>query len=133
MPRRGERRRRLDLTGQHPRVGLHRPQRRGHAAAEAAAAEGHQHRIDVGQILCDIETDKAVIEYESPAAGRLSRIVAEADQTIEVKQPIAYLGNDDQALDAYLAAAADGTVTTATATPTAPEPTSAATASPQPF
>ena len=47
--------------------------------------------VDVGQILCEIETDKAVIEYESPTAGHLLRIVAAAGTVVPVKQPIAYL------------------------------------------
>ena len=34
-------------------------------------------QVVVGEILCEIETDKATIEYESPAAGRLAKIVAE--------------------------------------------------------
>ena len=33
-------------------------------------------RIEVGQVICEIETDKATIEYESPEDGRLARIVA---------------------------------------------------------
>lgn len=60
--------------------------------------------IEVGQIICEIETDKATIEYESPDAGRLARIVAHEDQTVPVKQPIAFLADNDADIDAYLSA-----------------------------
>ena len=59
--------------------------------------------IEVGQIICEIETDKATIEYESPEAGRLARIVAHEDQTVLVKEPIALLADNDRDVDAYLA------------------------------
>jgi len=65
-------------------------------------AEGDQ--IEVGQIICEIETDKATIEYESPEAGRLARIVAHEDETVPVKQPIALLADNAADVDAYLAA-----------------------------
>lgn len=61
-------------------------------------------RVEVGQILCEIETDKATIEYESPAAGRLARIVAPVDEPVPVQELIAVLADDDAAADAYLAA-----------------------------
>ena len=64
--------------------------------------EGDQ--IEVGQIICEIETDKATIEYESPEAGRLARIVAHEDETVPVKQPIAFLADNDADVDAHLAA-----------------------------
>ena len=64
--------------------------------------EGDQ--IEVGQIICEIETDKATIEYESPEAGRLARIVAHEDETVPVKEPIAFLADNDADVDAYLAA-----------------------------
>jgi len=59
--------------------------------------------IEIGQILCEIETDKATMEYESPAAGRLARIVADVDVPIAVKELIAVLADDDAVADAYLA------------------------------
>lgn len=47
--------------------------------------------IDVGQVLCEIETDKAVIEYESPTAGQVLRLVATTGDVVAVKEPIAFL------------------------------------------
>ena len=59
--------------------------------------------IKLGQILCEIETDKATMEYESPVAGRLARIVAELNEPIAVKELIAVVADSDAAADAYLA------------------------------
>ena len=60
-------------------------------------------RIEVDQIICEIETDKATIDYESPEAGRLARIVAPEGEPIAVKEPIAFLADNDADVDAYLA------------------------------
>ena len=59
--------------------------------------------IKVGQIICEIETDKATIEFESPDAGRLARIVVHADEAVPIKEPIAFLADNDADVDAYLA------------------------------
>ena len=59
--------------------------------------------IEMGQILCEIETDKATMEYESPAAGRLARLVAQVDEPVAVKELIAVLADDDAAADALIA------------------------------
>ena len=75
--------------------------------------EGDQ--IEVDQIICEIETDKATIDFESPEAGRLARIVAHEDDTVLIKQPIAFLADSDTDVDAYLAA--QGTVAAGVAAP----------------
>lgn len=80
--------------------------------------------IELGQILCEIETDKATMEYESPAAGRLARIVAALNEPILVKELIAVFAPDDASADAYLAGQAGET---ATASPSAASPATAAT------
>ncbi len=59
--------------------------------------------IEVGQVIFDIETDKATMEVEAVDAGRLARIVAQAGEIVEVKVPVAYLAEDDASVDAYLA------------------------------
>ena len=58
--------------------------------------------VTVGDILCEVETDKAVMEYESPAAGRLARIVAQNGEVVPVQQPIAYLADSDDAVVKFL-------------------------------
>jgi len=60
-------------------------------------------QINVGQILFEVETDKATIEVEADAAGRLARIVVPEGQTVEVKTPVAYLADNDADVEAYLA------------------------------
>jgi pyruvate dehydrogenase E2 component (dihydrolipoamide acetyltransferase) len=62
--------------------------------------EGEQ--VRVGQVICEIETDKATIDFESPDAGRLARIVAKVGQPVPVKEPIALLADSDADADAYL-------------------------------
>jgi pyruvate dehydrogenase E2 component (dihydrolipoamide acetyltransferase) len=60
--------------------------------------------IAAGQAICEIETDKATIDFESPQSGRLARIVAQVGETVQVKEPIALLADNDAAAEAYLAA-----------------------------
>src|SRR3990172_7017105 len=59
--------------------------------------------IAVGQNICEIETDKATMEVESPDAGRLARIVARVGEPVPVKEMIALLADNDADADAYLA------------------------------
>lgn len=80
--------------------------------------------VKVGQIICEIETDKATIEFEAPDEGRLARIVAGDDETVAVKEPIAYLADNDADVDAYLAVQAHASDTAAAGT--APGPQAAA-------
>jgi len=61
-------------------------------------------RIEVGQIIFEVETDKATIEIEADHAGRLAKIVAEVDEIVAVKEPVAYLAENDADVEAYLAA-----------------------------
>lgn len=63
-------------------------------------------RIEVGQIIFEIETDKATMEVEAVDAGRLAKIVVNEGQTVDVKVPVAYLAEDDGAVAKYLAALA---------------------------
>jgi 2-oxoglutarate dehydrogenase E2 component (dihydrolipoamide succinyltransferase) len=47
-----------------------------------------------GQVLCEIATDKVDMEVESPAAGTVTAILAEADQTVPVAGPLVELDGD---------------------------------------
>ncbi|CAI8603996.1 unnamed protein product [Vicia faba] len=52
-------------------------------------------KIEVGDILCEIETDKATLEYESLEEGYLAKIVApEGTKEVAVGQPIAITVED---------------------------------------
>lgn len=76
-------------------------------------------RINVGQVICEIETDKATIEFESTDAGRLARIVAADGAVVAVKQPIAFLADNDADVDAAQGGAPAPTAA-ATSAPAAP-------------
>ncbi|EPS61701.1 hypothetical protein M569_13092, partial [Genlisea aurea] len=52
-------------------------------------------KIDIGDIICDIETDKATLEYESLEEGFLAKIlVPEGTKEVVVGQPIAITVED---------------------------------------
>jgi pyruvate dehydrogenase E2 component (dihydrolipoamide acetyltransferase) len=47
--------------------------------------------VEVGDVIVDIETDKAVMEYEAYEAGVLGKILVEEGQTASIGAPIAIL------------------------------------------
>lgn len=64
--------------------------------------------IKAGECLAEIETDKAVIEYDADSNGVLGKILASAGQEVEVGAPIAVLfeeGETEVDIAALLAAA----------------------------
>jgi pyruvate dehydrogenase E2 component (dihydrolipoamide acetyltransferase) len=62
-------------------------------------------KIKPGDVIFEVETDKASIEVEATDAGRVARIVAQAGDVVKVLEPVAYLGDDDAAVDAFIASA----------------------------
>jgi pyruvate dehydrogenase E2 component (dihydrolipoamide acetyltransferase) len=52
-----------------------------------------------GEILCDVETDKAVMEVPSPAAGTLLATFYPAGELVEVLAPIAAIGAPGEQVD----------------------------------
>lgn len=74
-------------------------------------------------VLCEVETDKAVMDYESPAAGTLLKIVVGAGGSASVGQLIAVIGAAGEDISALVAASARSA---------APQPTSSAAPSPGP-
>lgn len=64
--------------------------------------------VKVGDVLAEIETDKALIEFDADEAGVLGKILAPAGKDIEVGAPIAVLfaeGETNVDINAVLAAA----------------------------
>jgi pyruvate dehydrogenase E2 component (dihydrolipoamide acetyltransferase) len=59
--------------------------------------------IKKGDVIFEIETDKANMEVEATDAGRLSRIVLPEGKTLAVLQPVAYLADNDADVDAFIA------------------------------
>jgi pyruvate dehydrogenase E2 component (dihydrolipoamide acetyltransferase) len=65
-------------------------------------AEGD--RIEVGQVIFEVETDKATIEIEAEQAGRLAKIVVGEDETVAIRTRVAYLAEESVDVDAWIAA-----------------------------
>ncbi|MGD0094254.1 MAG: 2-oxo acid dehydrogenase subunit E2, partial [Planctomycetota bacterium] len=60
-------------------------------------------RIQKGQIIFTVETDKATIEVEAVDEGRLARIVVPQGETVPVQAPVAYIAEKDSDVDTCLA------------------------------
>jgi pyruvate dehydrogenase E2 component (dihydrolipoamide acetyltransferase) len=61
--------------------------------------------INKGDVLAEIETDKATVEVESPASGVVRLLLVEAGAVVPVNTPIAVIGTRDEPLDALPQAA----------------------------
>ncbi len=83
-------------------------------------------QVAMGEIIAEIETDKATMELESFEAGTLTKIVIPEGQTVEIGEIIAYIG--DVPPDAAAAAPAPKAAPEAAAP--APEAAPTATAAP---
>ncbi|NTW02657.1 MAG: 2-oxo acid dehydrogenase subunit E2, partial [Oscillochloris sp.] len=86
-------------------------------------------QVVVGEIIAEIETDKATMELESFDAGTLQKIVVPEGKTVPIGEVIAYIGVG--AVPAELASAAPEPVP-AEATPAASAAPAAPTAAPVP-
>ena len=86
--------------------------------------------VTSGQILAEIETDKATMEFEAVDEGTVGKIlVAEGTAGVKVNTPIAVLIEEGDSADAQPKAAAPVAASApAAAAPTAPAPASAAAA-----
>ncbi len=58
-----------------------------------------------GEVLAEIETDKATVEVEASVSGTVRRLLVGERSTVPVGAPIAILGNPDEAIDALSATA----------------------------
>ncbi len=85
-------------------------------------------RIEVGQIIMEIETDKATMEVEAVDAGRVAKIVAQAGTVVPVKVPVAYLAEEGVDINAY--AASLGTAPAESSKPAVQAPAAAKSAAP---
>jgi len=80
--------------------------------------------VVANEVIAEIETDKAVVEFKPTTGGVLRRIVAGEGEAVPVGQLIAVIGDADEALPDDLAGPA---VVTASEVAPAPEPASAPT------
>ena len=53
-------------------------------------------QVNKGDIIFEIETDKATLEMESPAEGFVKHVFVEAGQTLPVGDPLLVLGEKDE-------------------------------------
>jgi len=60
-------------------------------------------KVEKGEPLLEVMTDKVNMEVESPDSGILRRIIAQPDETIPIMAPIAILGTADEPIDDLLA------------------------------
>ncbi len=61
-------------------------------------------KVKRGQVIAEIETDKATMEFESFDAGYVLKLVAEEGETLALGAPIAVLGKEGEDPEAALAA-----------------------------
>jgi len=59
-------------------------------------------KVSEGDILCEVETDKATMEYESQNEGSLLKIVVHAGQEASVGRTIAVIGEDGEDIASLL-------------------------------
>jgi pyruvate dehydrogenase E2 component (dihydrolipoamide acetyltransferase) len=91
--------------------------------------------VAVGDVLAEIETEKANVDYQAEEQGTLARVLIQAGQSVEVGTPIAVFsaaGETAEDVDAALAAAG-GDVTPAESAPeavSAPAPVAVASEAP---
>ena len=50
--------------------------------------------VNVGDVICELETDKAVVEYAAEVAGKLTKIIGQPGEEIDVGDPICIIGDD---------------------------------------
>jgi len=90
--------------------------------------EGEQ--VRTGDVIAEIETDKAVLELEAQAAGVLRKIFAPEDSKVPVGEPIALIGAPDEDISSLTVGSTGPVPTSAQPLPTpaavAPQPLSAA-------
>lgn len=82
--------------------------------------------VERGDVLFQVESDKAVLEVESRAKGVLLKILVGADMSVPVLTPVAIIGEPGEDIGALLAELGGGAVATP-AGAGAPEPALAAT------
>jgi len=62
--------------------------------------------IKAGEPLLEVMTDKVNMEVEAPESGVLRKILAQPDEIVPVKEPIAIIGTADEPIDDLLAESA---------------------------
>ncbi len=101
----------------------------GETVAEGTVAVWHKDegdRVQVDEIIADVETDKAAIEIPAAVAGRLTKILVAAGETVDVGTALAIIDDGSGEVEAEEPEPADTpepaveTASTATPAPDAP-------------
>lgn len=79
-------------------------------------------QIAEGEAICEIETDKATMEVESPASGTILALFFQPGDDVAVQTPIAAVGQPGEAFE-HLRPAAAAVASSSAPAPTAAEPT----------
>ena len=58
--------------------------------------------VKVDEVLCSIETEKSVVEMESPTSGVLLKVWGEIGERYSIKTPIALIGQPDEDVSALI-------------------------------
>ncbi|MCX6027287.1 MAG: dihydrolipoamide acetyltransferase family protein [Chloroflexi bacterium] len=86
-----------------------------------------------GEVLAEIETDKATVEVESGFSGVVRQQLVEAGTSVLIGSPIAVIGTADEVIDlAKIAAPSSGAASAASAPAPAPQAPAAVVAEPAP-
>jgi len=85
--------------------------------------------IKKGDVIFEIETDKATLEMESPAEGFVKHILVAVDETLAVGAPLLVLGDEDEDVPQSFVDSLSGDAPVAEAAP-APAPAPAAAPTP---
>src|SRR5437868_8225867 len=83
----------------------------GSTMEEGTILKWHKNEGDTvraGELLLEIETDKASMEVEAPTDGVVRKILALAEAVVPIRQPIAILAGADESIDSLLAEAGIG-------------------------
>lgn len=96
---------------------------------EGVLAEWHKQEgdsVDEGEVIADVETDKATMEMESFHSGTVLKILADAGSTVEVGAPLIVIGEEGEDISDLLDGLEDGKAAEAAGAPepeeTEPEP-----------
>src|SRR5689334_25117944 len=55
--------------------------------------------VNKGDVLAEIETDKATVEVESSASGVVRKLLVEEGSVVPIGNPIAIVGSPDEKID----------------------------------
>ena len=58
--------------------------------------------VSSGDVLCEVETDKATMDYESTQEGVLLKILVPEGKSADMEQPIAVIGEEGEDISALL-------------------------------